>query len=285
MDYYDVLGVSRNATDSEIRKAYNAKSMKHHPDRGGNEEEFKKVNEAYQTLKDPQKKSMYDTYGTADPQQAGPQGFHFDGNMGGFEDIFESFFGQRMDPFGRRTQRQQRNKTLNLSYTLNLDEAYHGKQLYLEVPLPSGRKQTIDVFIPAGIESGQTVRLSGLGDDSIKSIPPGDIMVTVQVSKDKRFRREGCDLYKTIEVSVYDLILGCKVEIDHFDKAFVLNIPAGTQPNTTFSMRGHGMPIVNAQGIGTLYIQVKGTVPKNINEHHKDLIEQVRTLTNTRKDV
>ena len=285
MDYYDVLGVSRNATDSEIRKAYKAKSMKHHPDRGGNEEEFKKVNEAYQTLKDPQKKSMYDTYGTADPQQAGPQGFHFDGNMGGFEDIFESFFGQRMDPFGRRTQRQQRNKTLNLSYTLNLDEAYHGKQLYLEVPLPSGRKQTIDVFIPAGIESGQTVRLSGLGDDSIKSIPPGDIMVTVQVSKDKRFRREGCDLYKTIEVSVYDLILGCKVEIDHFDKAFVLNIPAGTQPNTTFSMRGHGMPIVNAQGIGTLYIQVKGTVHKNINEHHKDLIEQVRTLTNTRKDV
>jgi len=285
MDYYDILGVSRQATESEIRKAYKSKSMKHHPDRGGSEEEFKKVNEAYTTLKDPEKKKMYDTYGTADPQQAGPQGFHFDGNMGGFEDIFESFFGQRMDPFGRSRQRQARNKTLNLNYTLTLEEAYVGKQLYLEVPLPSGKKQTIDVFIPAGIESGQTVRLNGLGDDSIKNIPPGDIMLTIQVRKDSRFRREGCDLYKTIELSVYELILGAKVEIEHFQKSFVLNIPAGTQPETTFSMKGHGMPIVNASGIGTLYIKVKGTVPKNINDDHKDLIEQARLLTLTRKDV
>jgi len=287
MDYYDILGVSRTATDSEIRKAYKAKSMKHHPDRGGNEEEFKRVNEAYSTLKDPKKKAMYDQYGTADPQQAGfqQQGFDFSGNMGGFEDIFESFFGQRMDPFGRTRQRQPRNKSLNLNYTINLNESYVGKQLYLEVPLPSGRKQTIDAFIPAGIESGQTLRLNGLGDDSIKGVPPGDIMLTVQVSKDPRFRREGCDLYKTIELSVYELILGAKVEIEHFQKSFVLNIPAGTQPETTFSMKGHGMPIVNAPGIGTLYIKVKGTVPKNINEYHKDLIERARVLTNTRKDV
>ena len=284
MDYYDILGVSRSATDKELRKAYKAKSMKHHPDRGGSEEEFKKVNEAYSTLKDPQKKAMYDQYGTADPQQAGfqQQGFHFDG---GFEDIFESFFGQRMDPFGRTRHRQPRNKSLNLNYTISLDEAYVGKQLYLEVPLPSGRKQTIDAFIPAGIESGQTLRLNGLGDDSIRGIPPGDIMLTVQVSKDPRFRRESCDLYKTIELSVYELILGAKVEIEHFQKSFVLNIPEGTQPETTFSMKGHGMPIVNAPGVGTLYIKVKGTVPKNINDDHKDLIEQAKVLTNTRKDV
>jgi|SRR6056300_1679708 DnaJ-class molecular chaperone len=287
MDYYDVLGISRSATDSEIRKAYKAKSMKHHPDRGGDEEEFKKVNEAYSTLKDPKKKSMYDQFGTTDQQQAGfqQQGFHFDRNMGGFEDIFESFFGQRMDPYGRPRQRQARNKTLNINYTLTLEEAYKGKQLYLEVPLPSGKKQKLDFEIPAGIESGQTVRLSGLGDDSIKNAPPGDIMVTIRVNNDKRFKREGCDLYKTIQISVYELILGCKVEIDHFDKGFVLNIPPGTQPETTFSMQGLGMPIVNAPGIGTLYIKVKGTVPKDLNEQHKDLIERARVLTNTRKDV
>jgi DnaJ-class molecular chaperone len=286
MDYYDILGVSRTATDSEIRKAYKAKSMKHHPDRGGNEEEFKKVNEAYSTLKDPQKKAMYDQYGTSDPQQAGyqQQGFDFN-SMGGFEDIFESFFGQRVDPFGRSRQRQPKNKTLNINYELSLEEAYVGKQLYLEIPLPSGRKQQIDFKIPAGIESGQTVRLSGMGDDSIRHLPPGDVMVTIRVKNNKKFRREGCDLYKTIQVSVYDLILGCKVEIDHFNKAFVLNIPAGTQPETTFSMQGLGMPIVNAPGLGTLYIKVKGTVPKNINEEHKALIEQVNALTNTRKDV
>ena len=282
MDYYDILGVSRHATDKELRKAYKAKSMEHHPDRGGNEEEFKKINEAYSTLKDPQKKAMYDQYGTSDPQQAGYHQQDF-GNMGGFEDIFESFFGQRVDPFGR--SRQPRNKTLNLNYTFTLEDAYKGKQLYLEVPLPSGKKQTIDVFVPAGIESGQTVRLNGLGDDSIRGIPPGDIMLTIQIAKNNKFRRDGCDLYKTIELSVYELILGVKVEIEHFDKSFVLNVPAGTQPETTFSMRGHGMPIVNAQGIGTLYIKVKGTVPKNLNEHHKDLIERARILTNARKDV
>lgn len=288
MDYYDVLGVSRQATDSEIRKAYKAKSMLHHPDRpNGDADKFKQINEAYSVLKDSKKKAMYDQYGTADPQQAGyqQQGFYTKdfGGMGGFEDIFSSFFGDQ-DPFGRR-QRQPKNKTLNINYTISLKDAYNGKQLFLEIPLPSGRKQTIDTEIPAGIESGQTVRISGMGDDSIKNIPPGDLMITVKVSNDPRFKREGCDLYKDIEVSVYDLILGTKVQIDHFDKGFVLNIPAGTQPGTTFSMRGHGMPIVNATGIGTLYIKVKGTVPKKINEQHRDLIERARILTNTRKDV
>ena len=285
MNYYDVLGVSRGASEQEIRKAYKKMSMQHHPDRGGDEEEFKKVNEAYQVLKDPKKKSMYDQYGTVDPQQSNyqHQEFNFE-NMGGFEDIFESFFGQRMDPFGRR-QRQQRNKTLNLNYTLSLQEAYKGKDLYLEIPLPSGKKQKIDFKIPAGIESGQTIRLSGMGDDSLKHLPPGDIMVTITVQKDKNFKRDGCDLYKTIDVNVYDLILGNKIEIETLDKSFMLNIPAGTQPGTTFSMKGHGMPIVNANGIGTLYITIKGIVPKQINEHHKDLIERARILTNTRKDV
>ena len=288
MDYYDILGVSRSATDKDIRKAYKAKSMQHHPDRGGDEEKFKEINEAYSTLKDPQKKAMYDQYGTSDPQQAGyqQQGFDFGAGFGNINDIFSEMFGQTMDPFGRRQSRQPRNKTLNINYKMTLEEAYAGKQLYLEIPLPSGKKQTIDAFIPAGIESGQTVRLNGLGDDSIRGIPPGDIMVTVQVTNDPRFRREGCDLYKTIPINVYELILGCKVEIDHFDnKAFILNIPAGTQPDTTFSMKGHGMPIVNAPGVGTLYIKVKGIVPKDINEHHKDLIERARILTKTRKDV
>lgn len=290
MDYYDILGVSRHATDKELRKAYKAKSMEHHPDRGGNEEEFKKVNEAYSTLKDPQKKAMYDQYGTSEPQQSGFQQQGFDG-FGNINDIFSEMFGQQGNPFsedmfGRQTrQRQPKNKTLNINYKITLEEAYNGKSIYLEIPLPSGKKQTIDTTIPAGIESGQTVRLSRMGDDRIKSLPPGDLMITVQVQKDKLFQRQGCDLYKNIELSVYELILGVKVEIEHFDKAFVLNVPAGTQPNTTFSMKGLGMPIVNAPGVGTLYIQVKGTVPRNLNDAHKDLIERARLLTNVRKDV
>ena len=289
MDYYDTLGVSRNASDSEIRKAYKTKSMKHHPDRGSNEEEFKKINEAYSTLKDPKKKQMYDQFGTNDPQQAGFNQQEFNG-FGDINDVFAQMFGQGGSPFEthfgqRRQQRQPKNKTLNINYEITLEEAFNGKDILFEIPLPSGRKQVVDTKIPAGIEHGQSIKLSGLGDDRIKGIPAGDLTITIRVKKDNRFKRDGCDLYKTVEVSVYELILGSKVEIDHFDKGFVLNIPAGTQPGTTFSMRGLGMPIVNAPGVGTLYIQVKGIVPKNLNEHHKDLIEQARVLTNTRKDV
>jgi len=294
MDYYDVLGISRSATESEIRKAYKAKSMKHHPDRGGDEEEFKKVNEAYSTLKDPQKRAQYDNYGAGN---FGGDGFDFRQAEGfgsqygyGFDDVMSEMFGQHSafsDIFGRRSQRtQQRNKSLNLNYKISLSEAYSGKELYLQVPLPSGRKQTIETTIPAGIENGQTIRLSGLGDDSIRQLPPGDILLTIHVDKDSTFDRDGCDLYQTINVSVYDLILGSKVQVKHISgKSFEMNIPAGTQPGTTFSMREQGMPILNAPGIGNMFVTIKGVVPKNINGNHKDLIEQARILTNTRKDV
>jgi curved DNA-binding protein len=294
MDYYDVLGISRGASEQEIRKAYKTKSMKHHPDRGGDEEEFKKVNEAYSTLKDPQKRAQYDNYGAGN---FGGDGFDFRQADGfgsqygyGFDDVMSEMFGQHSafsDIFGRRSQRtQQRNKSLNLNYKISLSEAYTGKELYLQVPLPSGRKQTIETTIPRGIENGQTIRLSGLGDDSIKQLPPGDILLTINVDKDATFDRDGCDLYQTIHVSIYDLILGSKVQVKHISgKSFELNIPAGTQPGTTFSMREQGMPILNAPGIGTMFVTIKGVVPKDINEYHKELIERARVLTNTRKDV
>ena len=142
MDYYSTLGINKNASDDEIRKAYKSKSMKHHPDRGGNEEEFKKVNEAYQTLKDPQKKQMYDRYGTSDPQQmgGGPSGwgdmnfgngsFQFNGSPQDFEEMFGSFFGGGF----RQRPRPPRNKNVQLKVVLTLKEILEGKQL---ICLPS----------------------------------------------------------------------------------------------------------------------------------------------------
>ena len=294
MDYYDVLGISRGASEQEIRKAYKTKSMKHHPDRGGDEDEFKKVNEAYSTLKDPQKRAQYDNYGAGN---FGGNGFDFRQAEGfgrtysyGIDDVFEDMFGGHgafSDVFGRRAQRtQQRNKSLNLNYKITLKEAYEGKDLYLQVPLPSGNKQTIETRIPQGIENGQTIRLSGLGDDSKKHLPPGDILLTISIDKDPMFDRDGCDLYQTVSIPVYDLILGSKVQVKHISgKSFEMNIPAGTQPGTVFSMREQGMPILNAPGIGTMFVTIKGVVPKNLNEYHKDLIERARVLTNTKKDV
>src|SRR6056300_165785 len=145
MDYYDILGVSRTATENEIRKAYKAKSMKHHPDRGGNEEEFKKINEAYSTLKDPKKKQMYDQFGTNDPQQAGFNQQEFNG-FGDINDVLAQMFGQGRSTFEthfgqRRQQRQPKNKTLNINYEITLEEAFNGKDILFEIPLPSGRKQ------------------------------------------------------------------------------------------------------------------------------------------------
>jgi|TARA_R110000764_G_scaffold213835_1_gene300206 curved DNA-binding protein len=286
MNYYDTLGISRGASATDIKKAYKKQSMQHHPDRtGGDDTKFKDINEAYQVLKDPQKKSMYDQYGTADPQQAGQH------NMGDINEVFSQMFGGDMsgqfgDMFGqRRQQRQQRNKTLNINYNLTLEDAYKGKSVVFEIPLPSGRKQTIDTRMPAGIDNGQSIKLRGLGDDSIPNVPPGDLTITARIAKDPRFVRTGCDLHKTIVLTVYELILGCKVEIEHFNQGFLLNVPEGTQPGTVFSMKELGMPILNAPGLGTLYIKVKGTVPKNINDAHKDLIERARLLTKTRKEV
>jgi len=293
MNYYDVLGISRDANEKEIKTAFRKLAAKHHPDKGGDHKKFVEIKEAYETLNDPQKRAYYDNYGQ---NNAGGSGFdfrngeQFGSQFGyGFDDIMADMFGQHSgfsDIFGRRAQRtQQRNKTLNLNYTLTLEEAYKGKALMLEIPLPSGRKQTIDTQIPAGIEDGMTIRLSGLGDDSIRTIPPGDIMITCKIQKHPIFKRDGCDLYQDLNVSVYDLILGNKIEVQTLSKNFMLTIPAGTQPGTTFSMKGHGMPIINAPGVGTMYVTIKGNVPKNINDNHKNLIEQARILTNTRKDV
>ena len=286
MDYYDRLGVSRTASPKEIKTAFRKLAAKHHPDKGGDSKTFQEINEAYQVLHDQEKRAMYDQYGTVDPQQTGfsQQGF------GDFQDIFSQMFGQDASPFGdvfgqRRQKRQPRNKNLNINYEITLEEAYFGKQIFLEIPLPSGTKKTINTKIPRGIDNGQQIRLQGMGDDSLKHIQPGDMTVTIRVQKDNNFKREGCDLYKDLTISVYDLILGTKIKIKHFDKDFMLTIPAGTQPGTVMRVAEHGMPILNAPGIGTLFVTILGTVPKGINEHHKDLIERARILTNTRKDV
>ena len=122
-------------------------------------------------------------------------------------------------------------------------------------------------------------------DKTVEKAIPACFQYSGKNQRDNNFKREGCDLYKDLTISVYDLILGTKIKIKHFDKDFMLTIPAGTQPGTVMRVAEHGMPILNAPGIGTLFVTILGTVPKAINEHHKDLIERARILTNTRKDV
>jgi len=284
MDYYDVLGVSRSASDKDIKTAFRKLAAKHHPDKGGDSRKFQEINEAYQTLSNPEKRQMYDQFGTADPQQAGyqQQGFHFNGAEG-FEEMFSQFFGGG-DPFGMGNNRRRNrsiNKTLNLNVQISEEEAYNGKLLNIDVPLPSGRRRAVDTRIPAGVDHCQTIRLTGMGDDSLRQYPAGDLHLTIHINRSNMFNRQGADLYLNKTVSVFDLMLGTEIIIDHYnDRKVKLKVPAGTQPNTVFSMKGLGMPFINRPEIGQLYVTVKGELPKNLTPEQINLITQLKGLSN-----
>jgi curved DNA-binding protein len=272
MDYYSILGVPKNASDKDLKSAYKKLSMQHHPDRGGSEDKFKQVNEAYSTLKDPHKRGMYDHQ-----QNGGGQGFNFNtSNMGGghpFEDIFSSMFGGNPH---MRQQRQQRNRDVQLHYKLNLEDCWAGKMLNLQYTLPSGRQEQVEIRIPPGVQSGDNVSIRGFGDDSIPGAPRGNLLVGITILKPKGWDVHGLDLIYSINVSVIDLILGCDVIINSPEKRMVnLKVPKGTNPDTTFSINGYGLPDNKTGRRGSIFVKVKGTTP-TIND--ETLEHQIKAL-------
>jgi curved DNA-binding protein len=274
-DFYSTLGVSKSANADEIKRAYRRMANQHHPDKGGDTEKFKEVEEAYRVLSDPQKKAEYDN---PQPQFGGPGGFHFHtGNMpNGFEDIFAQFGGSPFgDIFGRQRQ-PQRNRTLNIQTSITLEEAFFGKDLLATLGLPSGREQTIEVKIPAGIQDGTTLRLTGLGDDSITGIPRGDLHLTVNVQQHRIFQRQGDDLIRSIDISCIDAMLGKKVSVTTLDnKTLEVTVNPGTQPGQTLSAAGYGMPkMADPRFKGRMLITVNITIPQNLTEDQKSLLEQ-----------
>ena len=155
MDYYNILGVDRNASEEQLKKAYKKASMQHHPDRGGDESKFKEINEAYTALKDPEKRQMYDQFGTTDPQQAG--GFrsqHF--NNGGFNGAFD--INDLMNQFGFNARQQMRNSDITIGCNISIAEVFTGKNVLATYRLNNGREQTVDIKIPVGIRNGDKVR-------------------------------------------------------------------------------------------------------------------------------
>jgi len=271
MDAYTTLGVGRNATDEDIKRAYRKLAATHHPDKGGDTAKFQEVQQAYETLSDPQKRQQHDN-----PQQ--PNNFHFHtGNMGGFEDMFNAFgFG---DMFGQRNHaRPQRNVTLNLHTSVSLEEAFDGKELVATVQLPSGREQIINVKIPPGVMDGTTLRLREIGDDRIPGIPRGDIHLTVMVQPSSLFERQGDDLIKNIDISALDAILGIEQVITTIDyKSLNVTIPAGTQPNTTLALQGQGMPNMHDNRFrGRLLLKINVVIPTDLTEEQKEFIRSAR---------
>ena len=346
-DYYEVLGVARNATDQQIKSAYRKLAMKHHPDRNPGdkvaEEQFKEAAEAYAILADEQKRSAYDRFGHAAVSSgAGSQGFDpsifadFGDILGGLGDIFgfgEAFGG------GRRRGGAQRGTDLRYDLEITFEEAATGTETTIQVPrletceackgsgatpgtspvtcphcqgtgqirrqqgfftiahtcghcrgagrviqkpcptchgaaqLQKDRK--ITVKIPAGIATGQRLRLYGEGEHGVAGGPPGDLYVVIVVQEHAFFRRDGNHLICEIPVSYPVLALGGEITVPTLDASERLKIPEGTATGATFRLRGKGMPDVSGRGRGDLYVNLHVDVPKKLNKEQRLLLEQL----------
>lgn len=270
-NYYQTLGIDKNASDDDIKRAYRKMAMRHHPDRGGDQAEFQKIQEAYSVLSDPTKRQQYDN---PQPQQHFHQ-FH-GGIPPGFEDLFRQFgvnFG-----FGNGFQ-TPRNRTLNLQTTISLEEAFNGKELIANIILPSGREQIINVKIPPGVTDGVALRLREIGDDSIPNSPRGDVHLTISVSPHAEFQRQDDDLIKEVSITAFDAMVGCTLPVYTIDRRLLdVTINPGTQHGTMLSIQGHGMPNVNDSRFkGRLLLKIKVTIPV-LTEEQKELIQKAMLL-------
>jgi curved DNA-binding protein len=270
MSYYDTLGVGQNASPEEIKAAYKKMAMKFHPDRnGGNEAKFKEVNEAYSTLSDPEKKMMYDHggnqphFGSHTGGQFHDFGFNPFGNMPPeFQDIMGNF------GFSFRTNNMpQRNRDLNLKCRVSLKDTYTGKNVDITYRLPSGRDEKVTLHIPAGVENGMTLKVSEYGDDSIPTMRRGDLTVIIETDKDPRFHREDLNLVTSIEIDIFEAMLGCKKTVKNIDDTNIeIDIQPGTQHGRKYSCHDLGFQSVkytNLRGHLIINVTVKTPVIKD----------------------
>ena len=346
-DYYSVLGVARNASDEEIRRAFRRKAMEFHPDRNKNadaEEKFKEINEAYQVLSDSKKRTNYDRFGKEGVGVgANSGGSPFEGFdvFGGFGDIFDSFFG---DSTARTARQPRRGGDIQQHVTLSFEESIFGAEREIEIqrleqchhcsgagnepgttvdtcPTCRGagqvrrsqrsvfgqftqvvgcstcmargsvistpcssckgagrerKKRKIEVRVPAGVESGMQVRLSGEGDVGTDGGGTGNLYVAVSVQEHSFFQREGTDIIYILPLNVAEAALGAEKvipTIDGFDEEF--EVPQGTQPGTIFNIRGKGVPHLNSNRRGNLRIMADVRVPGSLNGRQRELLEEL----------
>jgi DnaJ-class molecular chaperone len=277
-DHYSTLGVTKNASPEEIKTAYRKLANQHHPDKGGDEETFKNVQIAYSILSDPSRKLEYDR----NPQGSEPW-FEFQRGKANMhtmnpEEMFQFFNRGAPDPFSFffRGQQTQKNLSLNVSTVVTLEEAFYGKDWLADVTLPSGRTQTINIKIPAGIHDGTMLKIQGLGDDSIPNVARGDIHLTVQVAAHREYVRQGDDLVKQINVMCVEAMLGCKLTVDTIDgRTLEITINPGTQHGQTLSAPGYGMPNINDNRFrGRLLMPINIEIPTQLTPGQVELLSK-----------
>lgn len=345
-DYYEVLGVTREVADADLKSAYRKLALQYHPDRNPDKndeatEKFKEITEAYGVLADPQKRAAYDRYGHAGVPGAAGQSWPDVSStiFADFEDLFGEFFG---GVFGRETRsrsRVQRGADLRYEMEIAFEEAAQGLETKIKIPrwetcsecggrggkrgsqpaactVCRGRGQLrhqqglftvsrtcpqcqgfgqvirdrcpechgegrlrqekiLGIKIPAGVEDGMKLRVSGEGEGGVFGGPPGDLYVVLRVREHAYFERNGSDLYCTVPVSVAQAALGCEIKVPTLRAPERLRIPEGTQSGSVFRMRGSGMPRVESSGRGDLYVRVQVVTPTRLSREQRHLLESL----------
>jgi molecular chaperone DnaJ len=341
-DYYEVLGVPRNASEQEIKSAYRKLALKHHPDRNPGdkqaEERFKEAAEAYGVLGDPDKRRRYDTYGHAGVSGAAGQGFD-PTIFADFSDILGDFFGFG-DVFGRRARGPRRGQDLRYNLEISFEEAAFGTEQQVKIPraencsacsgtgaapgtkpttCPTCRgsgqmtfqqgffsvartcsqcrgqgrivaepcktchgegqlpvERTLSLKIPAGVDTGSQLRVTGEGEPGPQGGPPGDLYVVVRVAEHAFFKRDGTTLFCEMPVSVPLAALGGTLEVPTLEgKPTKVQLPEGTQSGTVLRVRGQGIPQLGGRGRGDLHVLVRVVVPRHLSAEQRKLFEQL----------
>ncbi|MEE4163724.1 MAG: DnaJ C-terminal domain-containing protein [Woeseiaceae bacterium] len=297
-DYYEVMGVSRDATQDEIKKAYRRLARKYHPDvskAADAEERFKEVGEAYAVLKDPEKRAAYDQLGKNwksgedfRPPPDWDAGFEFSegsfgGDAGGFSDFFESLFGQGGFRAGGRPQGGFRvqGEDHHAKVLIDLEDAYRGasRSISLKAPelTPEGRvvtrERTLNVRIPKGVRQGQRIRLAGQGSPGIGGAPAGDLYLEIEFNPHTRYRVEGRDVFMRLPIAPWEAALGSSVTVKTPAGDVDMKVPAGTTRSRKLRLKGRGIP---GKSPGDLYVELDITLPPADSEKAKKLYENMR---------
>ena len=296
-DYYKVLGVSRDATADEIKKAYRRLARKYHPDvskEADAEERFKEIQEAYEVLKDPEKRAAYDQLGSnwkaGDPFRPPPgwaSGFEFGGARGvheppfeGFSDFFSALFGGG-SPFSTMGARRRSGRDHHARIEIDLEEAYHGVTRTLELKRPElqpdgsldVKVRRVRVNIPAGVTDGQSVRLVGQGEPAPEGGRPGDLYLEIRIRPHRLFQSDGRDVTLTLPIAPWEAALGASVTVPTLGGNVEMRIPPGAQSGQKLRLRGRGLP---GNPPGDQYVQLKVIVPRADTPQARELYERMQ---------
>jgi curved DNA-binding protein len=287
-DYYKILELDESANPDQIKAAYRRLAKQHHPDlnkgNANSEALFKKINEANDTLADPQKRAQYDQqrkFGQGGPganpfgQAHGFPGQEFHFNFGGqpFEEMFNQFFGGG-HPFARQ---QPRNRDYQFNLNITLEDAFAGKSMPVSFDA-HGKNTNITVNLPAGIEHGARMRYQGQGERNMPNAPPGDLYITIMINDHPVFQRHGQHLHTNMKVDAIGAMLGIQQDLQTIDGSVInVAVPAGTQHGATLRVQSYGMPVQhNSKHRGDLYIHVELATPTNLTQNQRDLLQEIQ---------